>query len=672
MQTKLTFLKLMGFFYPCTHKLFVLALIFVCSSNLLAQKNKNANPDLPAFGKIEKADLLMKECDFDDKAEAMVLVDDGALEYVYGSGLSLKRRMRIKILNNKGLDWANVHLSYRLVTGGTQYISDIEAQTYNLDDAGNVVTTKVDKKLVYDKKLNKRYAEKVFTFPEVKVGSVIEYRYSHNGTNLIDWYFQRSIPVRYSKFTTDFPEEVEVGVVPFCSHKYETTDESTGTRLVKSYTMSKVPALHDEPFIINEDYYRDRLETKVMALRLNGLRTSRLTSWPEVVKFLMEDEDFGSQIKKNIPRTADLDATLKTITSPYERMKTIYKYVQKNMQWNEYTGIWALEGVKSAWKDKKGTVGEINLILVNLLKDAGLNAHPILVSTHENGVVNPLDPGTVEYPGYHQFNKVEAYVELDGRPYILDATLKETPVHLIPSEILMTQGLVIEKYETFEWGWKTLWSEDATAKNIIRLSGNIDENGKLSGEAVITSYDYARLSRIAAAKSGKDKYIQKYITVPNAGLSVDDVNFFNLDSDSLPLVQTVKFNQSLNSAGGYQYFSTNLLSGIEQNPFVADNRWADVFFGCKQHFEIYGTFQLPEGLQFDELPKNIKMIMPDTSIVVSRQSQVVEKTLQTKVQIEFKKPVYGAEEYPYLQEFYQRLFEILNEQFVVKKQSATP
>ena len=121
---------------------------------------------------------------------------------------------------------------------------------------------------------------------------------------------------------------------------------------------------------------------------------SIVVNWLQVIRFLMEDEDFGVQIKKEIPRTADLDAQLKNINDPYMRMKIIYEYVKKNMEWNGSPGIWALEGVKAAWKDKKGTAGEINLILINLLKDAGLNVKPILVSTHDNGLVNSADAGT--------------------------------------------------------------------------------------------------------------------------------------------------------------------------------------------------------------------------------------------------------------------------------------
>ena len=141
-----------------------------------AQKKKKKEDPIPAFGVVDKADLEMKECDFDDKAEALVLLDDGFLEFDNVSGLSFKRRVRIKILNDKGLEWANVHLSY-LSDRNTQNITSLEAQTYNLDHTGNIVVTKVEKKLIYEKKLNKRYTEKVFTFPEVKVGSVIEYKF---------------------------------------------------------------------------------------------------------------------------------------------------------------------------------------------------------------------------------------------------------------------------------------------------------------------------------------------------------------------------------------------------------------------------------------------------------------------------------------------------------------
>lgn len=63
------------------------------------------------------------------------------------------------------------------------------------------------------------------------------------------------------------------------------------------------------------------------------------------------------------------------------------------------------------------------------------------------------------------------------------------------------------------------------------------------------------------------------------------------------------------------------------------------------------------------------MILPDTSMIISRMSQLNGNALQTRIQLDFKKPIYPAEQYAELQEFYQRFFDILNEQFVVRKKT---
>ncbi len=634
--------------------------------SLTAQKRKNNDGPISPYGIVQKADLDLRDCDFDKNAEALVLIDEGELTSL--TGLEMRRRIRIKILNNKGLEWANVNLSYR-AERAYQDIKNLEAQTYNLDESGNVVITKIDKKLIYEKKVNKKYNEKVFTFPAVKIGSIIEYKYTHTGIGLVDWYFQRSIPVKYSKFIIDLPSEFEISVLPYSSKNYVTTENSKGTRTIKTFMMQDEPGFHDEPFIINEDYYRDRLETKLKAFNFNGRYENRMINWPKVIKYLMEDEDFGVQLKREIPHTAELDNKLAQLKFPYEKMKAIYKYVQDNMQWNEYAGIWALDGVRAAWKDKKGTVGEINLILVNLLKDARLAAHPVLVSTHDNGVVNSADAGTYESPGFLQFNKVMAYVEIGDKKYVLDASQKETPVHLIPAEIVMSEGLVIEKMETSEWGWHTLWNKDLLLRNVVSVRGEISADGKMEGESIISSFDYARLARQTTAKKGKDKFIEKYITPTSPASTAADVSFENLDSDSLPFIQHIKFSQSLNASGDYLYFSGNMLSGLEKNPFVADNRTSDIFFGVKQSYTILGSFSIPEGYEFEELPKNMKMIMPDTSITITRIAQVDANVLMTKVQLDFKQPIYTASQYGELQEFYKRLYDLLNEQYVIHKKN---
>lgn len=629
---------------------------------LAAQKGKTKDSNIPAFGSVEKSELEMKECDFDKNAEAVVLFEKGQTDFIIGKGIDFERHVRIKILNDKGKNVADIHLPFTNWKN-EEDIRDITAQVYNLDPSGNIVITKLDKKQIFEKQINKRNAEKVFTFPDVKPGSVIEYKYKHLNAAVVHWYFQWSIPVKYSEFTFDYPSEIEISFTPRCYADYEAKTSNTSTRTIKFFSMKNVPALRDEPYILNEDDYKQKIESRPVAVNFNGRRESLLSNWPRVIKALMEDEDFGIQIKKEIPRTVDLDLALKNVNDPYTRMKIIYQYVKKNMEWNGSPGIWALDGVKAAWKDKRGTVGEINLILINLLKDAGLNAKPVLASTHDHGLVNTGNAAT------YQFNKVLARVTIGDNVYILDATSRETPVNLIPFDIVATEGLVLSKLETFEWGWESLWRDNLQYKNMVLLQGQIDKDGRLTGEASVNSFDYARIERMPVARKGKKDFAERYFASNNPGINIDSIALENIDADTLPLVQKVYFNQQLNSSGNYQYFTTNLFTGLEKNPFVSDQRISDVFFGVLQNHTIIANIAIPDGYEFEELPKNMRMIMPDTSIVITRLSQAVEDRLSTRITLEFKKPFYTAAEYDGFREFYKKLFDLLNEQFVIRKKA---
>ncbi len=628
-------------------------------SLVLAISCSNAQQKISDFGKVDKSELEMTSCDFDKNAEAVVLFSKG--EFFYSAEFGNERHVRIKILKDKGLDRANVHIKYYSYLS-EETVKNISAQTYNLDAGGNIVTTKLEKKLIYDKKLNKRWSEIAFTLPEVKVGSVIEYKYTVLGSTNGQWFFQQSIPVMISRFSVDFPGEVEMTSIPHCTLPYKSTVERHSGRDVNVYTMENIPALRDEAYISCDEDYLQSIKARLVAITPFGRpRHSFVESWPEVIKNLMEDEDFGVQLKKNIPRTKDLDSMLNKISSPYQKMTTIHNYVRKNMRWNDVDNIWALEGVKSAWKDKTGTSGEINLILVNLLKDAGLKAHPVLVSTLDNGRVNTF------VASVYQFNKVMAYVEMDDRAYVLDAVEKYTPSKLIPPDVLATQGLVIEKIETQEWGWQTLWNPEALYSNAVFINAEVDKEGQLKGVATVSSSGYARVKRMPSLKEGKKEFVEKYFSSRNAGFKIDSVEILNEKEDTLPLTQTITFSQETNNSGDYRYFTANLFSGLEKNPFLEDNRFSDVFFGYNQNYSITGNIVIPDDYVLEELPKNLRMIMPDTSISFTRLVSAADGVLSFRFMLDFRQPIFSIEQYPEFKEFYKKLFDLLNEQFVLRK-----
>ena len=65
-----------------------------------------------------------------------------------------------------------------------------------------------------------------------------------------------------------------------------------------------VARVESRTFISTDDDYLQRVDARLIAVTLSdGRRQSLVRSWPGIIKELMEDDDFGVQLKKNIPRT---------------------------------------------------------------------------------------------------------------------------------------------------------------------------------------------------------------------------------------------------------------------------------------------------------------------------------------------------------------------------------
>ncbi|HEU5365136.1 MAG TPA: hypothetical protein VFU62_06370 [Hanamia sp.] len=106
---------------------------------------------------------------------------------------------------------------------------------------------------------------------------------------------------------------------------------------------------------------------------------------------------------------------------------------------------------------------------------------------------------------------------------------------------------------------------------------------------------------------------------------------------------------------------------MEKNPFIADERKTDIDFNYPQSYTIIGKVTLPDDYEFDELPKSIKMLMADSSIIFQRLIQAGNGSIDFRISLDFLQSFYSVNAYPLLQEFYKKLFSTLNEQIVIKK-----
>jgi len=650
-------------------KYYLSLLLLLASTTIFAQK------ELPAYGKIDKADLLLKECEFDKDAEAYTLLNSGDVYYnivAENFNIVTNRRTRIKILKEKGLDRANVKLHF-YSKSNYEEIRNISGVTYNIDNAGNIVTTKLEKSSVYIKKLNNKVSEVSFTMPDVKVGSVIEFKYTDTKKSirdLDDWYFQDDIPTRISSYRIRIPSVFRFAMQVLTYQPIEQKDEVINDNLYykassistrseeKTYVLKNVPALRDEPFMGAEKDYLQRIVSQLNSIVYASGEVDEVQStWPKLTQDLLEDEDFGLQLKKNLPHTKSLDDSLKNVQDDYHRMILIHDYVRKNMNWNGRESIYSSDGIKSAWDKKSGSNAELNFILIDLLRDAGIKAYPLLVSTKDNGTVNTI------YPFLEQFNNTMTCVFIGDKRYILNAADKYNPAYLIPYDVLDNDAFVVDKDHG---GWIKLSNNKDAWRNVVTLFAEITPDALMKGNATVYSYGYSRNPREKKWIEDKSNF-KDYFTKGFTAMKVENIQVENQDKDTLPLQQKLDFSLPVNSSGEYKYFTLNLLQGLEKNPFIADKRQTDIEFNYPQSYTLVGKVTLPDGYEFDDLPKSIKMIMPDSSITLQRLIQPGNGSIDFRISLDFFQSYYSANAYPLLQEFYKKLFTTLNEQIVIKK-----
>jgi hypothetical protein len=170
-------------------------------------------------------------------------------------------------------------------------------------------------------------------------------------------------------------------------------------------------------------------------------------------------------------------------------------------------------------------------------------------------------------------------------------------------------------------------------------------------------------------RRGEKEYLSTYFSKPHPEFTFDSLTYKNEKNDSLPLENIVHFQGTLNSSGDYLFYSPNFLMELETNDFISDKRFTDVEFGYTQYYNMFSTIRFPNNLEPEELPKNIRMIMPDTSIVLQRFVSKNENSVSMRYTLEIKRPTYYVDEYLDFKAFYTKLFEMLNEQIVFKRKT---
>jgi len=535
---------------------YLLLFFIVCCSSAKAQSTELE------IGHISATDMNIREYKDDPEAEALVLSDEAYSSYDDEYKLITIRRVRIKILNQKGLDRGNIIIPF-YSRDKFEMIGKIDGVTYNYNETNNIIPTYLDKKSVFTEKKDGYFSQKKFAMPAVKPGCVIEYTYEstmkHYG-GLDEWIFQSDIPTLKSSY--------KLLIVPTAEFTYKVQKKKNLAITIKPlpdvggvyYEMNNVPALRIEPYM---DARRDYLQKVTFQLsgvvNVFGSKEDVNTTWRSLAYDLMTQKEFGSQLDKDL-KVEELDELVKKESSASEKVKIIYNYVKKNFAWNGYYGKYASDGLKAVLDRKKGSVGDLNLLLINFLKTAGIETYPVLAADRDFGKIDTL------YPFMERFNKVVAFSIADGKQFVLDAAEENCPAGLTPYSLLNTRAFLVDKKN---YNLIKIATATKSFRNMINISGEIKPGGLLVATGKIESYEYAKQLYTDKLKQNSKKFVTEFFEQQYEGLIIDSTYNKNRDDELMPLEQGIKFHQQLNESGGFVLLNYNLFMGYIKNPFTS-------------------------------------------------------------------------------------------------------
>ena len=567
--------------------------------------------------------------------------------------------MRIKVFNEKGLKHANIAIPY-INRRRENRIEDISAVTYNIDATGKVVKEKIEKKQIFKEKNDETIRTVKFAFPGVKVGSVIEYRYTQiqkNTVRIEPWFIQTAIPIQSKILEVKLPNAIRFEDRRLFNHPVEIIDSIISYRYkpftdrLLRYDAKEVRSFSPEPFMSSLIDNTQRIEFWIKGPYFFSRFAA---SWSDINEELNDSKNFGFWIKANIGGTNSLIDSAKKISGTEEKIRYLFDQVKTRIKWDGESEF-LVDNLTDCWNTKSGNSAEINLLLTNLLLRSGVYCLPTLVSTRENGKVNK------DYVRLIQFNSVVVWVPDKKQPLILDATRKHLSYKTTPSEVLNRDAFAVD---SAAGQWIFIADNRMLERVVMNVLSNFDSTENLVGDAAVFLYDLAKEEELISREKTKEDEDE---TKEEHNYTISDYSEENVEDPMKPLTQKFKFKSSISHTGDLYYLNPLFLTSLSGNPFLANERQTDVDMGASKQMNVTLILNLPDGIKPEFVPGSILLRNEDSSITFQRINSIEQKRIVLKCVLEIHQSIFKREEYPALRDFYKKLFALLNEQIVLKK-----
>lgn len=667
-----------------------ISLLLILLVFLVPLNNAFSQEKIPIkFGKVTPMDFTLAKQSFDTSVSAVVIADVGISSFTGNDKgwftLVHKRQTRIKILNRNGFDAANVEVILYSKGANEERLDNLKASTYNLE-GDKVIETKLNSSEVFKEKISKNHIRKKFTLPAVKEGSVIEYSYTLTSDflfNLQPWSFQGEYPCLWSEYEVDMPDFFNYTFISQGYHPFYITKASTsfsnysvqvpgGTSADKTYSinanvvnkrwvMKDVPALKEENFTSTIKNHISKIEFQLSQYRFPNTPVKDIMgNWVTATEEMIKDEQFGQPLQKdNNWLNDDMKEILQTTSGVLDKAKKIFSFVRDNFTCTSHSDVYINNPLKTVFKNKNGSVADLNILLIAMLRHENIRAVPLLLSTRDHGFANEL------YPLMDRFNYVVAVATIEGVNYYLDAS-RPLGFGKLAADCYNGVARIISEYPLPIY----LEADSLIEPKITSVIIVNSDKGQLEGayQAALGPLESFELRNQIKSK-GEEAYFKKLKSAASLDMDISAEGVDSLKSFDDPL--QVHYDFTIKNAGeDIIYFNPMMGEGYKDNLFKAAERKYPVEMPHVFDETFVLNMEIPTNYVIDELPKSARVEFNggegSFEYMVGKSGST---GIQVRSKIVMKKANFLPEDYNSLRDFFGYIVKKHSEQIVFKKKS---
>lgn len=457
-----------------TKSLLFLLIVGLIFSSLFVAVVAKPNP--------RSAESLVEEApdrsDYPD-SDGVIMLDQGLVTVDKGGKKTVVVSRRMKVFSKEGRQkYGEVTIPYISESGEPKlnYIRTItpdgEVVKPDKEDIRDITPARLQQYPMYSDVKNK-----VISMPGLTNGAIIDYSYTVKPKRFFlkedfssSWLFRSKLPTEVSHFQVTVPDGMKLEWTDFDSEFSPQVTEQDGQK-VFTWKRTNLEKITEEPGMppINQ------ISGRVLVTSIDSWEYYAKEFWDLAKTQMKPDSDIRQKVQE----------LTKGLTSKEEKVRALYNYVATKVR---YVAIelgrskYKPHKAKEVFHNKYGDCKDKAILLISMLKVAGIQAHPVLILSGHSSKTDFNQP-----PPGKGLNHAIVAVELNDEYKVLDPTCDVCPYEYLPNSDRGKKALLINR-STKEVGQiLDMKKFDPKASKItVNQSFELNENGDLSTDVQLS------------------------------------------------------------------------------------------------------------------------------------------------------------------------------------------